>query len=186
MTKYPTELMFYLPYTPRSDSNARGYEEWIRDVDMPFFNSVAEIAHYSNWRVDKLLAGTIDFTHFDFMFADPQKVDMIWSNKDVAAFAAGWNEQWGRDPQNADLSVNYHVYRLEHEQGGITFDRKCVTVIYQPAGPLAPNGMRWNVSTAVLGQSPCTVVDVIFGPIPDASFWAGAQAAFTGTLVAAP
>jgi hypothetical protein len=186
MVHVPTELMFFLPYTPRADADSRGYDDWIREIDNPFFNSAPGISHYSNWKVGEVLSGAIDFTHFDFMFVDPARVALIWSNESVAAFASGWNEQWGRDPQNPDLSVNYHIYQLEHEDGAITFDKNQVTVIMQPVESLAATGSRWDVPKALVGESPCTLIDVIFGPVPPAKFWTGAQAAFTGELIAAP
>lgn len=32
--------LILLVYTPREDSNARGYEAWLQEIDNPFFNEV--------------------------------------------------------------------------------------------------------------------------------------------------
>jgi hypothetical protein len=177
--------MFLLPYIPRGDSDARGYDQWIRDIDNPFFNSVDGIELYINWKVGKVLKGALDFTHLDFMYVDPDKEAQIWSNPDVAAFAAGWNEKWGRDPNNADLSVNYHVYRLEQDAGAEGFNPSLTTVILDPAGPPAAGASRWKVAQAVLGKNACTTVDVIHGAA-DPAVYENAAAAFTCELIAAP
>jgi hypothetical protein len=181
----PTGTMFFLPYVPRSDSDARGYDQWIREVDNPFFNGVDGISLYANWKVAEVLKGEVDFTHFDFMYVDPAKEAQIWSNPEVAAFAQGWTDSWGKDPKNEDLSVNYHVYRMEQDGGAEGFSSKQVTVILQPAGAASPSAGRWKVVQAVLGQNAYDIVDVIYGPAP-AGALDGAMAAFTGEIIAAP
>lgn len=183
MSHAPTDTMFFLPYTPRADSNDRGYEEWLRAVDNPFFNGVDGIEHYSNWKVASVLKGNIDFTHFDFMFVDRVKEPGIWTTPRVAEFAAGWTTSWGRDPDNADLSVNYHVYQLNHAAGPIEFSPQEVTVILRAEGDAPKAGSSWTVAKSVLGQCPCPRVDVVFGKVADLG---DAYAAFTGTLLAAP
>ncbi len=40
-----SSLMLQIAYTPREDSNDRRYEDWLREVDAPFFNSVEGILH---------------------------------------------------------------------------------------------------------------------------------------------
>jgi len=180
-----TETMFFLPYVPRSDSDARGYDGWIREIDNPFFNGVDGISLYANWKVKNVLKGELDFTHVDFMYVDPAKEDAIWSNPTVAEFASGWTEKWGRDPQNADLSVNYHVYRLEQENGPGGFSSSLATVILQPSGQPAPGATRWRVAKSVLGESPYTMIDVIFGPASEEAL-SSAVAAFECEIIAAP
>lgn len=181
----PTGTMFFLPYIPRADSDARGYDQWIRDVDNPFFNGVDGIELYINWKVGRVLKGSLDFTHADFMYVDPAKEAHIWSNQTVAEFAQGWTDSWGKDPKNEDLSVNYHVYRLEQEAGPVDFNRAVTTVILDPAGPPAAGATRWKVAQAVLGKNAYNTVDVIHGEA-DSAAYEGAVAAFTCELIAAP
>lgn len=182
---HATRTMFFLPYIPRDDSDARGYDKWIRDVDNPFFNSVDGIELYINWKVGRVLKGALDFTHVDFMYVDPAKEEAIWSNPDVAAFAQGWTDSWGSDPANADLSVNYHVYRLVQESGAEGFNRSITTVILDPTGPVPAGASRWTVAQAVLGQNAYSTVDVIHGEADPAAYQ-NAAAAFTCELIAAP
>ena len=42
--------LILLVYTPREDSNARGYEAWLQEIDNPFFNDIPGIRHYTNWK----------------------------------------------------------------------------------------------------------------------------------------
>ena len=43
--------MLVVTYTPRADSASRGYEQWLRDVDNPFFSAQPGIVLYENWKV---------------------------------------------------------------------------------------------------------------------------------------
>src|SRR5438477_577884 len=41
----------FLTYTLPEDALARGYENWLRDVDNPFFNAIPGVGRYENWRI---------------------------------------------------------------------------------------------------------------------------------------
>ena len=43
--------MILITYNVREGAEADGYEQWLRDIDNPFFNSVPGIRHYTNWKV---------------------------------------------------------------------------------------------------------------------------------------
>jgi hypothetical protein len=127
-SRSPSKLMCVLQYTPRADAASRGYDDWLRSVDNPFFNSVPGIALYENWKVHTPLLGTPDYTYFDLMYIDTAiGIEGVWSNPKVAAFAADWTRQWGKvaDP-NVDQSVNYTV-----------------TICEEIAGPIVPKRTNW-------------------------------------------
>ena len=105
-------LMLQIVYTPRADSNERGYEDWLREVDMPFFNSVEGILHYSNWKIVDSPVGSCPFTHFDLLFVDPAVgADAIFANPRVEEFASGWNDQWGTAPEGSFADSGVEIYR---------------------------------------------------------------------------
>lgn len=106
-------LMLQIVYTPREDANARGYEDWLREVDAPFFNSVEGILHYSNWKIIDSPVGECPFTHFDLMFIEPGSIgsDKIFANPVVAEFASGWNDLWGTAPDGSFADSGVEVYR---------------------------------------------------------------------------
>jgi hypothetical protein len=176
-----TDLMVFLPYTPRADSAARGYEQWLVDIDNPFFNAVPGILHYSNWRVTNPAPG--GFTHFDFMYLDPALADSVWANPEVIAFAAGWTEQWGIDPTGPDLSVNYNAYRLKLVAGQGAFDPSAVRVAGNQIGAARFGGAVWAVEASMVGSSPTPFHEFAFGAAAGST---GPADSLTGTLVAAP
>ncbi|WP_428390755.1 hypothetical protein [Lichenicoccus sp.] len=91
--------MLFMSYTPRPDSDARGYEDWLRATDNPFFNDQPAIAHYSNWKLVDGAGAQNGFTHFDFMFlrtgASPGD---LFGTPEVQQFVGGWTRHWGREP----------------------------------------------------------------------------------------
>ena len=44
-----SRILFFGLHT-REDSNARGYEAWLQEIDNPFFNDIPGIRHYTNWK----------------------------------------------------------------------------------------------------------------------------------------
>ena len=175
-----SDIMVFLPYTPRADAEAQGYDEWLRRVDNPFFNSIPGIAHYSNWKVTG--GAPAGFTHFDFMYLDPALAGQVWTNETLLDFAAGWTEQWGREPQAADLSVNYHSYRLAKVSGPSLFDPRGVRLTSSAAAAPTIGGAVWKVTEAMVGTSPLPFHEFAFGPVAAE----GAKGGIAGTLIAAP
>jgi hypothetical protein len=104
--------MLLIAYTPRADSDERGYDDWLRDVDMPFFNSVEGIAHYSNWKITSSPVGACNFTHFDLVFIDPNANPAeVFGSPAVAEFASGWNDLWGTHPEGTFADSGVEVLR---------------------------------------------------------------------------
>ena len=127
------ELMLVLTYTPRADSESRGYNPWLREIDMPFFNSVKKIANYSNWKLAPEATPLAPWTHFDFMHigkgVPPQE---IFVQPDVAEFAAAWPRQWGRFPDAEDLSNNYEIHIVQRIRQGQRTRGGLVALILAP------------------------------------------------------
>jgi len=175
--------MVFLPYTPRADSDARGYDQWLREVDAPFFNSVPGILHYSNWKVSSPAPGA--FTHFDFMYLDSALADGVWTNQFVIEFASGWTETWGIDPKAEDLSVNYNSYRLKRLSGLSLFSPDGVRIAGAAAASPRFGGAVWEVEHPMVGSSPTPFYELAFGAGVAAA--AGGPAdSLTGTIIAAP
>ena len=178
-----TDIMVFLPYTPRADSDARGYDQWLREVDAPFFNSVPGILHYSNWKVSSPAPGA--FTHFDFMYLDSALADGVWTNQFVIEFASGWTETWGIDPKAEDLSVNYNSYRLKRLSGLSLFSPDGVRIAGAAAASPRFGGAVWEVEHPMVGSSPTPFYELAFGAGVAAA--AGGPAdSLTGTIIAAP
>ena len=47
--------VIFIAYCLPGDAEGRGYADWLRRVDMPFFNAIPGVHHYANWRVSEVL-----------------------------------------------------------------------------------------------------------------------------------
>ena len=102
-----------LTYTPRLDVNLKEYEEWLVKVDNPFFNSIKEVAHYSNWKV---VSKSIKekFNYFDFLcFETLSDFNKAWNSKELNTFTREWRRLWGQAPDSNKLHLNAKVYLLK-------------------------------------------------------------------------
>ena len=148
--------LMLLVYTPREDSNQRGYEEWLQTIDNPFFNKIDGIKHYVNWRVSSISDCAFPYTHFDTMFLDnSDSKDKVWGNTDLANFAQGWTEQWGRYPKATaeEMQSNYSVYLCSHLSGDKYV--KSENVAFMPANQaITPSEkiQTYEVSEAIVGD----------------------------------
>lgn len=175
--------MVILPYTPRADSDARGYARLLAEVDNPFFNAVDGIAQYANWAVARTLAGTPGFTHFDFMrFRSAADIDRAWSNPDLLAFAAGWVTQWGAAPEAADASVNYHAHVARRVAGTPGDDAAPLFLALDPVAAEAGDEL-WEIVRPIVGTPAFRHFAIRRGPAPAAGF---APVLLEGRLLAAP
>ncbi len=175
--------MVLLPYTPRADSAARGYEGWLREVDNPFFNGVGGIAHYANWAVARTLAGEPGFTHFDLMrFRTEADIDRAWSDSSLLAFAAGWVAQWGVDPEAADPAVNYHAHVARRVSGTPGDDPAPHFLAFDPVATDACDEL-WEIARPIVGVPRFQRFAIRRGPAPSADL---APVILEGRLIAAP
>ncbi len=148
--------LMLLVYTPREDSNSRGYDEWLQEIDNPFFNGIEGIKHYTNWKVSSVADCAFPYTHFDFMYLDDaDSKDKVWGNPEVAKFAQGWTESWGRYPKATaeEMQKNYQVYLCSHVSGDK--DVKSNDVAFMPSINMIPsnkNQQVYEVSESVLGD----------------------------------
>ena len=97
-----TPWCLFLPYPPREDAAERGYDEYLREVDNPFFNSadVPELISDANWRKVSNAVGDEWWTDFDLMFIDgPAAAEGLFANPKAAEFMAGFIKAWCRHPE---------------------------------------------------------------------------------------
>jgi hypothetical protein len=90
------DLMLLIVYALPEDADARGYDDWLRRVDNPFFNAASCIAHYGNWKVAGGVNPFAPQTHFDFLcLATEADFDPAWNDADLNAFRREWKRLWG-------------------------------------------------------------------------------------------
>jgi len=90
------EVIFIVYCLPK-DAEGRGYADWLRRVDMPFFNAIPGVHHYANWRVDEVLRGTPPiWDWFDFQgLSSGDVLEPVWFNPDLDEFRTNWVKLWG-------------------------------------------------------------------------------------------
>ena len=90
-------LVVFIAYTIGPAAEANGYADWLRRVDMPFFNAIPGTRHYANWRLTGILSGQAPaWDWFDFQgLTDEEDLERVWFNPDLDEFRANWIRLWG-------------------------------------------------------------------------------------------
>ncbi|MEQ8248112.1 MAG: hypothetical protein RID42_10585 [Alphaproteobacteria bacterium] len=189
--------MVLLTYTPGTDVERLGYDEWLREIDNPFFNTIPGIAHYSNWKV---LEGGDDlpFTHFDLLGLDgPEAVEPVWFNQELDRFRSGWVAKWGYGGSAPPTASNGYGLLATRQRAGAPFNRYARVAFDRDLA----EGAHWTIDAALhkhwaLGQLPpgtdwrLPVSMSPFGASIGLDFSdnrpAGTDDAFVGTCIAAP
>lgn len=103
--------MLLLTYNVGDHVNKEEYEQWIRDVDNPFFNAIPGIVRYSNWKIVAEKIGHVDFTYYDLMeIEDLDAVAKVWGNQELQQFAYEWTRRWSvHGVDEKFVGVNFQV-----------------------------------------------------------------------------
>jgi hypothetical protein len=106
-------LVIFIAYTISPEAEARGYADWLKRVDMPFFNAIPGTRHYANWRLAEILAGLApDWDWFDFQGLETaDDLERVWFHPELDAFRKGWLELWGYASETPP-PVLRHAYTL--------------------------------------------------------------------------
>lgn len=140
--------MGFLTYSPGKIAGPE-YEEWLRAVDNPFFNSRPGIAEYSNWKVVGSTAKDLPFTHFDFLGLDgPGMVEAVWFDHPLDEFRRDWVEKWGY-AGGPPAAENQYAYLLERLGGSRDATAMHVVVTAAPAvaPPSVASGEAWQLTS---------------------------------------
>lgn len=107
--------MLLLTYTLGEHVNHDEYEQWLREVDNPFFNSVPGVKRYANWKVLDEKLGTVQFTHYDLLEIDDLEAwEKVWGNEELQKFAQGWTQRWSvHGPDEKYAGLNFQVMLCE-------------------------------------------------------------------------
>lgn len=90
-------LVIFIAYTVGPDAEANGYSDWLRRVDMPFFNAIPGVRHYANWRLGEVLTdSTPAWDWFDFQGLETNDdLERVWFDPGLDEFRASWIRRWG-------------------------------------------------------------------------------------------
>lgn len=90
-------LVVFIAYAVGPTAEEKGYSDWLRNVDMPFFNAIPGTLHYANWRLISLEVGepTV-WDYFDFQgLVCENDLERVWFNPDLDHFRSEWLRLWG-------------------------------------------------------------------------------------------
>ena len=140
------DVMSFIMYTPADDANERGYEQWLIDIDNPFFNSADGCVRYTNWKVVDDAGVNPPFSHFDFFgMTGKDAVEETWRDERLEAFRHAWRVKWARD-RSLDPTANSHVNQCERVSEP---QAEATHVILVPANGLSraelPGHETWSV-----------------------------------------
>lgn len=100
--------LLILTYDIRAGADRAVYEQWLRDVDCPFFNRQPQVDRYENWKVTRHAVGDLGFPYFDLIWLKPgETFDSLFGSQPVREFSAGWIELWAIDPEATDPATNF-------------------------------------------------------------------------------
>jgi hypothetical protein len=106
--------LLVLGYDVREGTDPAEYEQWLRDVDCPFWNARPGVARYENWKVSESKVGELGFPYFDLIWLeDDATFDSVFGQPEVQEFAGAWIQRWGVDPEATDPSRNFRAVTAE-------------------------------------------------------------------------
>ena len=187
------DAMSLILYTPRADSNDRGYEQWLIDVDNPFFNNSEVCVRYTNWKVVDDAGVNFGFSHFDFFGMDDRDSgDKVWSDEKLSEFRVGWRKLWGA-AESLDPTANSIVNLCERTGAPQAEARFVIVVPTEDASATGPEGCEtWNTYNDYRGDIVLPAFHLKYTDDP-ADFEAfrqahadGGPAALLGELIAGP
>lgn len=90
------QAMVLITYTPGPAGRTPQYEQWLRAEDNPFFNTIAGVGEYSNWKIVAPAGVELPWTHFDFLvLAAPTDLERVWFSAQLDEFRRNWIARWG-------------------------------------------------------------------------------------------
>ena len=86
----------FLTYGELPHFAAQDYEGFLRRHDNPFFNSIAGIGRYENWKLVRPYPKSLGFDFFDLIHLDGTRaLEEVWFDADLTVFRRNWVAQWG-------------------------------------------------------------------------------------------
>lgn len=121
--------MVFIAYSVPSDAEDRGYSDWLRRIDNPFFNAVQGMGHYANWR----LTGPAPFPwdYFDYMaISTVGDLESVWFDKGLDGFRKEWLRLWGYGRPGAEPPPHLRYSYLFEQVGAGSEPGETATVVF--------------------------------------------------------
>lgn len=102
----------FLTYSHRPHFDEKDYEGFLREHDNPFFNSIAGITRYENWKLVHPYPETLGFDYFDLIYLDGSRsLKDVWFDAELTVFRRNWVAVWGYGSSPPPL-VNAQGYAM--------------------------------------------------------------------------
>lgn len=86
----------FLTYSHRPHFDEKDYEGFLRQHDNPFFNGIAGIDRYENWKLVAPYPSALGFDYFDLIYLDGTRtLEDVWFDAELTTFRRGWVDLWG-------------------------------------------------------------------------------------------
>lgn len=146
-------LVIFIAYTVPARAEPEGYSDWLRRVDMPFFNAIPGTHHYANWRLRDVQKGAVPvWDYFDFQGLETEEdLERVWFNPDLDTFRKEWLRLWGYGREDAP-PVLRHSYVLRPVFRADTIPSDPVLTLAAGTGPTPSLGdadLVWRVESVL-------------------------------------
>ncbi len=106
--------LLVLTYDIHPDHDPAEYEQWLRDVDCPFWNAQPGVRRYENWKVGAAKVGDAGWPYFDLIWLDEgETFESIMGSPPIQEFAGRWIARWGLEPDAEDPTRNFRAVAAE-------------------------------------------------------------------------
>ncbi|MGB6119616.1 MAG: hypothetical protein WBF87_15485 [Mesorhizobium sp.] len=145
----PSTTAIFLTYSHRAHFDEKDYEGFLRQHDNPFFNGIAGIARYENWKLVAPYSAALGFDYYDLIYLDGSRtLEEVWFDADLTVFRRGWVDLWGYSSFPPPV-VNGQGYVLSGvETPPLAEDGKAtLTFLDQGAGLRQPG--QWDIEAVM-------------------------------------
>jgi hypothetical protein len=102
--------LLLLGYAIHPEADAAEYEQWLRDVDCPFWNGRPGVRRYENWKVSADKVGELGFPYFDLIWLEEgETFESVMGHAEAREFAGRWVQRWGVEPDAEDPARNFRA-----------------------------------------------------------------------------
>jgi len=139
----------FLTYSHRAHFDEKDYEGFLRQYDNPFFNSIAGIARYENWKLVEPYPAELSFDYFDLIYLDGSRtLEAVWFDADLTVFRRNWVSLWGYSSSPPPI-VNGQGYVLSGDGiPPLETDRlSTITFLSRDAGSRQPQ--QWDIEASM-------------------------------------
>lgn len=142
------QAMVLITYTPGPAGRTPEYEHWLRAEDNPFFNTIAGIGEYSNWKIVAPQEAGLPWTHFDFLVLDtPEDLQRVWFSPRLDEFRRNWIARWGYGAgTRTPPVVNAYGHLFEGKGEPLRARERYVELVLDPSDANADGPWRLTAS----------------------------------------